>query len=97
MRKTSMARIICDNTDEIDSIQPLAFKLQTPTGTVNAVRSCSENSIPKVNLEVFKESQSFGRWIEKFNTTVWKLVYMKNKYVCIFKEIIINAYCLYWF
>jgi len=61
VRKTSMARIICDNTDEIDSIQPLAFKLQTPTGTVNAVRSCSENSIPKVNLEVFKESQSFGR------------------------------------
>jgi len=56
-----MARIICDNTDEIDSIQPLAFKLQTPTGTVNAVRSCSENSIPKVNLEVFKKSQSFGR------------------------------------
>merc|ERR1712115_341386 len=61
VRKTSMARIICDNTDEIDSIQPLAFKLQTPTGTVNAVRSCSENSIPKVNLEVFKKSQSFGR------------------------------------
>merc|ERR1712111_236149 len=25
VRKTSMARIICDNTDEIDSIQPLAF------------------------------------------------------------------------
>merc|ERR1712012_1213252 len=58
VRKTSMSRIICDNTDELDSIQPLAFKM--PTSKANAVRSCSENSIPKVNLEVFRES-SFGR------------------------------------
>merc|ERR1711868_349705 len=59
VRKTSLARIICDNTDELDSIQPLAFKM--PTSRVNAVRSCAENSIPRVNLEVFKESSSFGR------------------------------------
>jgi len=59
VRKTSMSRIICDNTDEMDSIQPLAFKL--PTSKANAVRSCTENSIPKVNMEVFRESQSFGR------------------------------------
>merc|ERR1712107_522600 len=58
VRKTSMSRIICDNTDELDTIQPLAFKM--PTSKANAVRSCSENSIPKVNLEVFRES-SFGR------------------------------------
>jgi len=59
VRKTSLARIICDNTDELDSIQPLAFKM--PTSRANAVRSCAENSIPRVNLEVFRESSSFGR------------------------------------
>lgn len=58
VRKTSMARIICDNTDDVDSIQPLAFKM--PTSKANAVRSCSEESIPSVNLKVFKSS-SFGR------------------------------------
>jgi len=58
VRKTSMARIICDNTDEVDSIQPLAFKM--PTSKANAVRSCSEESIPTVNLKVFKSS-TFGR------------------------------------
>jgi len=59
VRKTSLARIICDNTDELDSIQPLAFKM--PTSRANAVRSCAENSIPRVNLGVFRESSSFGR------------------------------------
>ena len=53
-----MARIICDNTDDVDSIQPLAFKM--PTSKANAVRSCSEESIPSVNLKVFKSS-TFGR------------------------------------
>merc|ERR1712066_236323 len=59
VRKTSLARIICDNTDDIDSIQPLAFKVPTPSA--NAVRSCSESSIPRVNLNVFKSSSFFGR------------------------------------
>merc|ERR1711973_464909 len=59
VRKTSMARLICDNTDEIDSIQPLAFKL--PTSKANAMRSCSEQTIPFVNMEVFRESSNFGR------------------------------------
>merc|ERR1712079_747853 len=59
VRKTSMARIICDNTDELDSIQPLAFKL--PTSKANAVRSCTEDSIPRLNLQVFRQSSNFGR------------------------------------
>merc|ERR1712055_1242319 len=58
IRKTSMARIICDNTDDIDRIQPLAFKM--PTSRANAMRACTEDSIPRVNLGVFKEN-SFGR------------------------------------
>merc|ERR1712241_738399 len=58
VRRTSMARVICDNTDDIDRIQPLAFKM--PTSKANAMRACTEDSIPKVNLQVFKES-SFGR------------------------------------
>jgi len=59
VRKTSMARIICDNTDEIDRIQPLAFKM--PTSRANAMRSCTENSIPRVNLRVFQDSGPSGR------------------------------------
>jgi len=58
VRRTSMARIICDNTDDIDRIQPLAFKM--PTSRANAMRACTEDSIPRVNLGVFKEN-SFGR------------------------------------
>jgi len=59
VRKTSMARIICDNTDEIDRIQPLAFKM--PTSKANAMRSCSETSIPSVDLRFFRDSNAFGR------------------------------------
>merc|ERR1712098_658185 len=58
VRRTSMARVICDNTDDIDRIQPLAFKM--PTSRANAMRACTEDSIPKVNLQVFKENP-FGR------------------------------------
>jgi len=49
IRQTSMARIICDNTDEVDRIQPLAFKM--PTSRSNAVRLCSEPSIPRMDIE----------------------------------------------
>jgi len=59
IRKTSMARIICDNTDEVDRIQPLAFKM--PTSRANAVRLCSEPSIPRVDLSVFDGRGAVGR------------------------------------
>ena len=54
-----MARIICDNTDDIDRIQPLAFKM--PSAKANRVRSCAEKAIPKMNLAGFKKSRGSGR------------------------------------
>jgi len=59
IRKTSMARLICDNTDEIDSVQPLAFKL--PTARANQIVPCAGDAIPRVNLNVFQDTQQFGR------------------------------------
>jgi len=59
IRKTSMARIICDNTDDIDRIQPLAFKM--PTSRSNAVRLCTESSIPKMDLRQFDGRGNTGR------------------------------------
>jgi len=59
IRKTSMARIICDNTDGVDRIQPLAFKMAT--NRANAVRQCTESSIPSINMQVFQEFNPAGR------------------------------------
>eukprot|EP00092_Neocalanus_flemingeri_P014111 GFUD01015220.1.p1 GENE.GFUD01015220.1~~GFUD01015220.1.p1 ORF type:complete len:782 (-),score=165.86 GFUD01015220.1:101-2446(-) len=51
IRKSSMARILCDNTD-ITRIQPLVFKL---AGGDNSFIQCNDGiSIPRLNLEVFK-------------------------------------------
>ena len=57
-----MARIICDNTDDVDSIQQIAFKL--PSSGINSVKSCS--TIPHVDLEKFKEEVSSKWVIQKF-------------------------------
>ena len=57
IRQTSLARIICDNS-EVDQIQPLAFKM--PTRASNAVRDCSEASIPRVNMSVFNGGGATG-------------------------------------
>jgi len=55
IRKTSMARLICDNTDDIDRVQPLAFKLATKSA--NQLQNCNFGSIPEVALGVFRESR----------------------------------------
>ena len=54
-----MARIICDNTDDVDSIQKFAF--QMPTDNVNKVVSCNDDSIASVDLTKFKEEGS-SKW-----------------------------------
>ena len=56
VRRTSLARIICDNTDSVTNIQPLAFKLPS---RVNAVRPCTDPSIPALDLSVFREQLVF--------------------------------------
>ena len=55
IRKTSMARILCDNTDVMSEIQPSAFK-RIGSSRFNMLRNCnSARHIPFVDLSVFKE------------------------------------------
>ena len=54
IRKTSMARILCDNTRSLVQIQPQAFKLAGSSAT-NALQNCRSRNIPSVNLGVFRE------------------------------------------
>jgi len=53
IRKTSLARLICDNS-EVDRVQPFVLKL--PISNANAIRSCEEDSIPSINLNVFNRN-----------------------------------------
>jgi len=54
IRKSSLARLICDNSD-VDSVQPFVLKL--PLSNTNARRSCNEQTIQRVNLNVFHRNQ----------------------------------------
>ena len=56
IRKTSMARILCDNSDQMNKIQPFAFKL--PTAVTNPTVACSDPRIPAVSMRVFQENKS---------------------------------------
>ena len=54
IRKTSMARVICDNTDTVFRIQPQAFKLPG-SSRANVEHSCRSINIPSVNLGPWRE------------------------------------------
>merc|ERR1719512_527595 len=54
IRKASLARLICDNSD-VDSVQPFVLKL--PLSNTNAIRSCNEQTIPRLNLNIFSRNQ----------------------------------------
>ena len=54
IRKASLARLICDNSD-VDSVQPFVLKL--PLSNANAIRSCNEQTIPMLNLNMFARNQ----------------------------------------
>jgi len=52
IRKVSMARIICDNTERLSEIQPQVFqKIGTPFA--NVLRPCTSRDIPRLNLSQF--------------------------------------------
>ena len=51
LRKTSLARLHCDNS-KIKRVQPLVFRMPTRG---NELVSCNDGSIPRVNLDVFRE------------------------------------------
>ena len=55
IRKVSMARIICDNTDSINSIQPQVFKTEE-SSKLNRAVSCQDlKSIPEIDLRLFSK------------------------------------------
>ena len=56
IRKTTLARVICDNSDGVFTIQPKVFLRRISNGRNNDV-PCSE--LPRVDLNVFKESKPF--------------------------------------
>ncbi len=54
IRRTSMARILCDNTDRVKEMQPQAFRM---AGTSSNKKTSCDNirAIPVVQLDVFQE------------------------------------------
>ena len=53
IRKTSMARVLCDNTESLRSMQPQAFKLPG-SSAANALESCRSRNIPSMNLRAWR-------------------------------------------
>merc|ERR1719367_949496 len=55
IRKSSLSRIICDNLDDIESLQSFAFL--TVDGFNNQRKACRGTGIPTVNLRVWREGE----------------------------------------
>nr|XP_018904217.1 PREDICTED: peroxidase mlt-7-like [Bemisia tabaci] len=53
IRKSSLARIFCDNSDNITMMQRNVFL--RPSTTDNDLMPCSEEIIPKMKLEAWRE------------------------------------------
>lgn len=55
IRKASMARILCDNSERVGFMQPQAFKM-AGNSAVNGVANCADKTaIPEMNLHAFSE------------------------------------------
>jgi len=52
IRKTSLARVICDNSDDIERIQLNAMQLPSQE---NPILSCRSDEIPKLNILAWKD------------------------------------------
>jgi len=57
IRSSSLARIICDNGDDIQTIQLRTMLL--PDHKLNPRLSCRSSEIPRINLEPWRDSSSF--------------------------------------
>merc|ERR1719479_732794 len=53
IRKTSLARIICDNTQNIDKIQPLVLYLENKEN--NPKVQCNNQIIPSVDISEWEQ------------------------------------------
>lgn len=53
LRKASWARILCDNSNNLRRVQPLAFLLPDTTVKNNPMLSCDDGRIPRVNLDAW--------------------------------------------
>ena len=73
IRKASLARVICDNSDGVFTIQPQALLLRINNGPNDDV-PCSD--LPRVDLNVFKESKYFFTifYLHSGNSTEWKRI-----------------------
>ncbi|XP_037780731.1 chorion peroxidase-like [Penaeus monodon] len=54
VRKVTLARVMCDNLDDIDDLQPNVFRPPTENGR-NVRKSCEGDEIPRLDLEAWKE------------------------------------------
>ncbi|CAL4071849.1 unnamed protein product, partial [Meganyctiphanes norvegica] len=54
IRRTSWARILCDNSENLDKIQPLAFRIRSK---YNPFVPCSSPDIPQLNLQPWRGEQ----------------------------------------
>ena len=56
IRKATLARVICDNTDDVGRIQGKVMRRRTSSSGDNPVVDC--DSLPFVDLNVFKEGKN---------------------------------------
>jgi hypothetical protein len=55
IRKVSLARVICDNLDNIDQLQPYVFISFEEKS--NSPLPCKGSSIPSINLEKWRQNE----------------------------------------
>ncbi|XP_042207308.1 peroxidase-like [Homarus americanus] len=54
VRKVTLSRVLCDNLDDVDQLQPNLFRPPTENGR-NVLQSCQGPNIPTMNLTAWKE------------------------------------------
>ncbi|CAL4065298.1 unnamed protein product, partial [Meganyctiphanes norvegica] len=57
VRKVTMGRVICDNLDDIDNIQPAVFRPPSENGR-NILTSCDDGEIKSMDLEAWREEDN---------------------------------------